>query len=130
MPSNRDSLIAFGIINCTSHMSVYFALVLSVACSTLSQVAQKYVAISRPKNNRSMLINPTFWLAMGLLAISMGFWIYVLANLDVGKAYPMLSINYVIMLVLSRLIFKEIIPVPRLFGILLIVSGVVLIGWS
>jgi undecaprenyl phosphate-alpha-L-ara4N flippase subunit ArnE len=67
---------------------------------------------------------------MSMLALSMVFWVYVLAYMDVGKAYPMLSVNYVIMLVLSRVIFNEAIPVNRVMGMLLIVGGVVLVGWS
>jgi len=57
-------------------------------------------------------------------------WLFVLDKMDVGKAYAMLSANYVIMLIASKLLFHEAVPLSRWGGACLIVLGVYVVSLS
>ncbi|MBU0537939.1 MAG: EamA family transporter [Gammaproteobacteria bacterium] len=98
--------------------------------SVASQVMQKYVALQSNKNSKPSWRQPLFWCAMASLGLSMVFWLFVLHTMEVGKAYPILSVNYVLMLLISWAIFKEHIPITRIVGLLIIVLGVIIVGIS
>jgi len=62
--------------------------------------------------------------------ISMILWVVVLSNFDLSFAYPLVSISYVFIALLSRLLFKEKVSLRRWISIGLIVFGVFLVGFS
>ena len=62
--------------------------------------------------------------------ISMIPWVVVLSNFDLSFAYPLVSISYVFIALLSRLLFKEKVSLRRWISIGLIVFGVFLVGFS
>jgi len=52
----------------------------------------------------------------------------VLQRLEVGIAYPMLSLNYVLITLVARYLFKETIDLRHWCGVGLVIAGVVLLG--
>ena len=68
----------------------------------------------------------------GFISVFAGsiFWLSVLSRLDLSVAYPMLSISYVIVVFLSWIIFRENVSLLRFAGVVVIISGVALIGIS
>jgi multidrug transporter EmrE-like cation transporter len=58
------------------------------------------------------------------------FWMMVLSRVDLSVAYPLLSLGYVFILIASWLFFKESVSLIRWTGVLVIMSGVVLISRS
>lgn len=113
----------------------YAFLALSIILTVLSQIAQKQVAIlyvSRSGTHYSRLrfyfAQPVFWFAMICLFAAMLSWLRVLESMEVGKAYPMLSINYIVILLASRFIFAEAIPITRWLGVAFIVAGIIFIA--
>jgi multidrug transporter EmrE-like cation transporter len=58
------------------------------------------------------------------------FWMMVLSRVDLSVAYPLLSLGYVFILIASGLFFKEPVSLIRWTGVLVIMSGVVLISRS
>jgi drug/metabolite transporter (DMT)-like permease len=52
----------------------------------------------------------------------------VLGRLDLSIAYPTVSLGYVLVIVLSRILFKERIGRARVLAALIICSGVALVG--
>ncbi|MFN8535021.1 MAG: EamA family transporter [Dehalococcoidia bacterium] len=58
------------------------------------------------------------------------FWLSVLSRVEISLAYPMLSISYVIVVILSYFIFRENVSLLRLAGCFVIVGGVAMIGLS
>lgn len=70
------------------------------------------------------------WLISGLLSMGIGMviWLAVLRHVALGVAYPMLSLNYVLVALASRLWFREHISRRTWAGIVCIMLGVVLIG--
>lgn len=52
------------------------------------------------------------------------FWLLVLRRLDVSIAYPLLSINYVIVMLCAKWLFGETIPTHRWVGAFAIIAGI------
>lgn len=118
-------------------MLAWILLAITVALTAASQVFQKQVAIAfhAPGNTQSSTLlfymrNIRFWIALALLGLGLLSWLGVLTLLPVGKAYPLLAANYVIVLLLSRWIFAEQIPPTRWLGVAVIITALVLIAGS
>ncbi len=62
-----------------------------------------------------------------LYLISMFFWIGVLSKIDLSAAYPFVSIGVILTVVLAAITLHESIPLLRLAGIFITLSGVYLI---
>ncbi|MEF3273181.1 MAG: EamA family transporter [Chloroflexus sp.] len=58
------------------------------------------------------------------------FWLGVISRVDLSFAYPLLALNYVIILIPSRVLLNEPITLMRLIGALIIVAGVIIITWG
>jgi len=58
------------------------------------------------------------------------FWTLSLRFLDVSQAYPISSIELIVILLLSRIILKEKIDIQRWVGVALIVGGTIFVGLS
>ena len=70
------------------------------------------------------------WVLGGLSLYFAGalVWLLVLAKVDVSYAYPFVGLGFILTMVLGRMVFGELVTVPRLFGTLLVALGVVLIA--
>lgn len=58
------------------------------------------------------------------------FWLGVISRVDLSFAYPLLALNYVIILIPSRVFLNEPITIMRLVGAMIIVIGVIVITWG
>jgi drug/metabolite transporter (DMT)-like permease len=58
------------------------------------------------------------------------FWLGVISRVELSFAYPLLAMNYVILLIPSRFLLHETISPTRIVGALIIVAGVIVITWS
>ena len=63
-----------------------------------------------------------------LYALSFALWLIVLTRADLSYAYPLLSMGYVIVVILSRVVFHEVVTPARLLGTLVVCFGVYLIS--
>jgi undecaprenyl phosphate-alpha-L-ara4N flippase subunit ArnE len=68
------------------------------------------------------------WLALACLGAGLLLWLLVLQRVDVGVAYPMLALNFVLITLTGRYLFKESVDRRHWFGVVLILVGVVLLG--
>jgi len=75
-------------------------------------------------------LNPFVLVGFLLYAISALVWMIVLSRVNLSLAYPMVSIGYVVVVVLSRYLFQEPVTVLRLMGTLVIGVGVIMISQS
>jgi undecaprenyl phosphate-alpha-L-ara4N flippase subunit ArnE len=110
-------------------------LLLLVACALtcLGQIAQKYAVEQWRTGSPSIvarLITPWFMLALASLGLGLVVWLMVLQRLEVGIAYPMLSLNFVLITLVARFIFREPIDSRHWVGVTLITGGVVCLGWQ
>ncbi|MBV4458376.1 EamA family transporter [Pseudomonas sp. COR58] len=108
-------------------------LLLLTACllTCLGQVAQKYAVESWRGTDSSWadkLRSPWLWLALSALGGGLLVWLLVLQRMDVGIAYPMLSLNFVFITLIARFVFREPIDRRHWFGVLLVIGGVALLG--
>ena len=67
-------------------------------------------------------------LGIFLYAIEYVFWIAFLASVDISKAFPLSSVQIVLILLASKFILKERITQRRWIGGLLIMIGIYLVG--
>ena len=68
----------------------------------------------------------------GIISYGVSFllWIKVLSKVELSYAYPMVSMGYVLIMFFSYFIFKENITFMRLFGVVFIIIGVILVARS
>jgi undecaprenyl phosphate-alpha-L-ara4N flippase subunit ArnE len=108
-------------------------ILLLTACllTCLGQVAQKYAVESWRGGASSWtakLRSPWLWLALVALGCGLLVWLLVLQRLEVGIAYPMLSLNFVLITLIARFVFHETIDRRHWLGVALVIGGVVLLG--
>ena len=72
------------------------------------------------------------WLLLACLLLGAGLlvWLGVLRRLPVSLAYPMLSLNFVLIVLAARFIFNEQTPRRHWYGVAVIAFGVLLLGAS
>jgi drug/metabolite transporter (DMT)-like permease len=73
-------------------------------------------------------LNPRVWAGLGLYGFSLLFWLVGLSRVELGYAFPFLSLSYVFILVFSRLLLGETIGRMRLLGVLAICVGVSIVA--
>ncbi len=72
--------------------------------------------------------SPWVWAGLGLYGLSAGLWIWVLSRLDVGLAYPLVSLGFVFTLGAGVLWLGEPFSWQRVAACGLIVAGVLLLA--
>ena len=83
-----------------------------------------------PKRMVQLLTVPWLWLALACYGISVIAWVVGLSRIPVSQAYPMLSMNYVLMVPLAWWLLGEAPNAQRLAGIVVIIVGVFLVARS
>ena len=73
-----------------------------------------------------LLLNP--WIIGGLFAGFLAFlcWMAAMTKFELSYAYPFMSLAFVFVLILSGIFFHETVSMPKMFGILLIVTGIII----
>lgn len=108
-------------------------LVLACVLTCMGQVAQK-LAVESWRGQASSLISklgtPWLWAALICLGLGLLLWLLVLQHLEVGVAYPMLGLNFVLITLVARFGFKERVDTRHWCGVLLVIAGVLLLGWQ
>lgn len=121
----------------------YLLLSLSVLLTALGQLWQKLAArrllqdsssdTGRQSHLQTILQIVTIretWFALFSLAGSMLLWLWVLYGMDVSKAFPVISMSLVLVLLISRWKFGEYISPRRWLGAIVITIGVCLVAGS
>lgn len=107
-------------------MSLLLILLASLLSCT-GQLCQKQAAHHGLLKGKSHLL---FWLGLSLLmlALAMLIWLVVLQSVPVGVAYPMLSLNFIFVVLAARWLWREPVSRRHWLGIALIVMGVAVMG--
>ncbi|MGE9553694.1 4-amino-4-deoxy-L-arabinose-phosphoundecaprenol flippase subunit ArnE [Erwinia amylovora] len=102
---------------------IAFASLLSCA----GQLCQKQAAHHGLLKGKGHLL---FWLGLSVLLLggAMLVWLRVLQRVPVGVAYPMLSLNFIFVVLAARWLWKEPVSPRHWMGIGLIVAGVAVMG--
>ena len=73
-----------------------------------------------------MMLNP--WVMSGYVSAFCAslFWMAAMTKLDLSYAYPFTSLSFILVAVFSWLFFQEPITAPKIIGILLVISGIII----
>ena len=117
-------------------MVEYVLIAVSIALLTVGQLLQKRAVSLAGKPSRWTRYLATVatmrqtWWGIGCVGLGSVTWLGVLHHVDVGKAYPLLSLGVVAVVVLSRLTLREPVPPMRWLGVVMIVAGASLLCWT
>ncbi|MGB9859837.1 MAG: EamA family transporter [Moorellaceae bacterium] len=78
----------------------------------------------------AVLARPYILSGILLFAASFILWLRVLSTYELGYAYPMVSLSYVIVTLASHFFLGESLPPGRLLGLAFILLGIILLGRS
>lgn len=75
-----------------------------------------------------LLLNP--WVMSGIVATFFAgvSWMLAMTRFEISYAYPFVSLNYVLVIGASILLFNETITLPKIAGTLLVIAGVIVIA--
>lgn len=74
------------------------------------------------------MFTPYIFAGLMIYAFSAVTWIIILSRVNLSFAYPMISLSYVIVVILSAVLLRERVPLITIPGLILICIGVSLIG--
>jgi multidrug transporter EmrE-like cation transporter len=113
----------------------YILALISILLGSLAQYLLKLGMNRLSENNdstfdilRSCMTNIPLWGGLTCYGLSMFFWLFVLSQMELSKAYPLVSIGYVFTLFLGYFLLGEQITNYKTGGISLIIIGVILIS--
>lgn len=75
-----------------------------------------------------MFLLPNVLLGLFFYLVSTVFWLIALSKIELSVAYPMLSVGYILLMILSYFLLNESITLYKVIGTLLVVAGVTLIS--
>ncbi|MBF0544333.1 MAG: hypothetical protein HQM08_07865 [Candidatus Riflebacteria bacterium] len=68
------------------------------------------------------------WIGMGICCVEIILWLLILEMAPLNVAYPIMSFDFCLVLLASKLILNEEISLQRMVGAILITIGVILVG--
>lgn len=71
---------------------------------------------------------PAILIGMFLFGLSSLLWIKVLTRADLSQAYPLVSVSYIIVAVLSFILLREQFSLQKVLGIGVIILGVIVLN--
>lgn len=75
----------------------------------------------------SFFLDVRLWLAVVSVLIGAFIWLYVLSQVPLSTAYPLISFSYVMMIGAAWYFYDEPITVAKVMGVILICGGVYLL---
>ena len=75
-----------------------------------------------------MLLLPNVLLGLLFYTVGTVFWLIALSKIELSVAYPMLSLGYILLMILSYFLLNETITIYKIAGTLLVIVGVTLIS--
>ena len=114
---------------------------ISIVLSALAQVFLKHgmnrmhsraAGLTRtvPQLIPDVLCEPWVWLWGGSFGVATALWLLAVQHLDLSYAFPLLSIGYLLVTVLSVIFFKERVDAMRWIAVSIICAGVIVIARS
>jgi multidrug transporter EmrE-like cation transporter len=108
--------------------SVFFNAIAQIALKMGAGQVEKISFTSSFSNTILSLISLPILAGLICYAISIIVWIVALSRVEVSTAYPMLSMGYIIVSLLAWYIFGESVTMLKIFGMLSIIFGVILLA--
>ncbi len=74
-----------------------------------------------------IIFNPYVFFGLAAYFVGTMFWLYLISRVPLNFAYPLLSLSYVFIAIISIFLFKEQVSVVNWVGIAVIMFGVILV---
>jgi drug/metabolite transporter (DMT)-like permease len=115
---------AYGFVAATVLLTVYGQIIIKWQTGKAGEFPSDTAA--RLQYLRHFLINPWVISSLCCAVLAAFAWIAALSKLDLSRAYPFVSASFVLVLILSAIIFGESLTVWKVVGGLLIVVGLII----
>lgn len=119
-------LIEHSFIFITIIFTVYSQLIMrwqvSVAGEIPSALLDKVIFII------NLLMKP--WVLSGIISTFLAgvSWMLAMTRFEVSYAYPFVSLNYILILIASTILFNESLSLNKLIGSVIVISGIIIIA--
>jgi uncharacterized membrane protein len=77
---------------------------------------------------QSFITNKNLMVGIGLYVLSTGLYIVLLKKVDLSLLYPLTSLSYVWVIILSKIMLKEHVGKHKLAGTALIICGIIILA--
>ncbi len=74
----------------------------------------------------ALLFDPWVFTALLLAVAAAVSWMAAMTKFELSYAYPFMSLAFVLVLILSAVLFNESITVPKVLGLALVVAGIII----
>ena len=117
-------------------MMKYIIALISIVLGSVAQYFLKVGMSQMPQDTpvtdklTHALTSLDVWIGLACYGLSMVFWLYVLSLMELGKAYPLVSLGYVFTLAIGYYLLHEPVNMWRIVGVVLIIAGVCFIAKS
>jgi uncharacterized membrane protein len=108
-----------------SILLVFLCTVIGAGAQVMLKIGANQLVSSNPLR---MLMNPWLFAGYSLYGISTALLILALRKGQLSLLYPVISLTYVWVTILSMLLFKETMNVNKAIGLATIVAGVAVLG--
>ncbi len=113
-------------------LTAYFLLIVAIGIGVIGQLLLKYGMLQqqgfRLAELMTLLHNRPVIGGFCCYGLSTLLYFKVLASLDLSLAYPTVSLGYVLVILMSKIFFREEITLSRWTAAMIISAGVVLVG--
>ncbi len=113
-------------------VQTYLLLLIAIVLAVMTQLLLKQGMSRRPnfrlKDLTSLIGNLPILAGFICLGISILLYLQALSNLNLSVAYPTVSLGYVLVIIMSKVCFKEPISPTRWISVFIICAGVALVG--
>jgi multidrug transporter EmrE-like cation transporter len=72
-----------------------------------------------------LVLNPWVMSAMAAGFLALVCWLAAMTKFELSYAYPFMSLAFVLVLILSAILFHEAVTLPKVLGVLLVISGII-----
>jgi drug/metabolite transporter (DMT)-like permease len=115
--------------------AVFGAILFAVAGHLLIKFGLNAVAKTAVMNENLVhrllryVLQPAVFFGLGIYAVGTLLWVLAVSKREISYLFPLSAMNYVLVAIGGMVLFGEAIPAGRWAGILVVVSGVVLMQW-
>lgn len=113
-------------------MSYVHLAVLNALLMALGQILWKMGMKNLVLNSFSDIIRAAFtpFVITGLFVygMTMFLWLYILNRADLSQVYPIQSLAFVFVLIMSAVLFRETLTINRLIGVIIICLGAYIVS--
>lgn len=105
----------------------------NICCDTLGQIAFKHAATISSNSNGwrywlELSRRPWLWIGIGAYVFEFLLWLAFLTLVQLSEGILLGSVNIVAIMIVGRLLFREKLTRLRIVGMLLVTSGVAIVG--